>query len=67
VELIMNVCELNKFIDKAEENKTLIDRYRFDPINETAIMTKGTKNITIDLTKTQEEQLAEFKTFTESL
>jgi len=63
----MNVCELSKFINKAAENEILIDCYRFDPINETATMTKGAQKITIDLTETQAQQLTAFQIFTNSL
>lgn len=63
----MNVCELNKFITKAEDSKVYMDSFRFDPIDETATISKGSQIIVIDLTKTTAIQESEFQTFIKGL
>ncbi len=73
----MEICELNKFIDKLKEFnldrenedyvQLLIDCYRFDPIEEEATISKGKDSIVIDLTLSNDDQLSLFQTFIETL
>ena len=61
----MNVCELNKFINLA--GNIAIDRYKFNPVTEKATISKGTESVVIDLTMSDEDQLAEFQLFMDGL
>ena len=55
----MNVCELNKFIYMAD----YMSNYRFNPITEEVTISKGDKTVVIDLTLSNDDQLAAFQTF----
>lgn len=61
----MNVCQLNKFIDMAED--IAMDCYNFNPVTEKATISKGNKSVIIDLTLSDEEQLSEFQLFMDGL
>lgn len=67
--LVLNICELNKFIDRLEEfnqdkdDELIINGYRFDPISEKATMSKGDQSVVIDLTLSVDDQLSEFQIF----
>lgn len=63
----MEICELNKFIQKAELSKIYMDCYNFNPVTEKATISKGSQSVVIDLTKSVEVQEEEFQIFMNGL